>query len=522
MTTDRDLLLDRAPLALALVRGGQISNANGRLARILMRPQDEILGARLEQLAEAREAVEMLAEAEPILASGQVYNGEIPFMRGDHRKIWLRVMAAALESDDGAAGAVWAFEDASTHLKLLDKLNDTLAEREALLRNLRNGVLLARNRMVIWGNQQFFDMLGYAPNELIGQSTEVYFCSKEDYESIGQEGYPLLSAGKTYATEKPLRRKDGSQIWTLITGNLVDAGDPSRGYIWSFADISQRIRQEEELRRTLEHLREAQAQLVESEKMAALGGLVAGVAHEINTPVGVTFTLVTHFAQKTKQLMELYRGGQMKKSDLDRYLALSEESAAQMVANITRAADLIQSFKRVAVDQTSDERRPFNLSEYIGEILISLSSHLKKAVVKVTTDIPIDLELISYPGALAQIISNLTTNAIVHAFDRSLPDNRTAEIRIRAMLRDDGQVELRFTDNGNGVAPDHLGKLFDPFFTTKRGSGGSGLGLNIVYNLVTQKLQGRISIESQLGAGATFVMIVPRTVAETADNPRGA
>jgi PAS domain S-box-containing protein len=376
---------------------------------------------------------------------------------------------------------------------------------DAVMRSLQVGVLLAKDRKVIWANQRFFDMLGYQQSELLGQSTRLYFYTEEGYQSIGSEGYPLLIQGLRYATERELIRKDRSTFWAHITGNAVDLNDLTQGFIWSFADITDRKRAEEEVRATLEDLRNTQAQLVEAEKMAALGGLVAGVAHEINTPIGVGLTVVTHFQNKTNELLALFENNQMKKTDLQKYLALAKESAVQLVSNIARASDLIQSFKRVAVDQTSDHQRTFQLHSYLNEIITSLTPTLRKGGHQVEIDCPDNIEMNSFPGSLAQIISNLVMNALMHAFT---PQGGGGLISIRVELKS-GMVELGFTDNGAGIPADHLPRIFDPFFTTKRGSGGSGLGLNIVYNLVTQKLHGRITCKSEVNKGTTFLMVLP-------------
>ena len=186
------------------------------------------------------------------------------------------------------------------------------------------------------------------------------------------------------------------------------------------------------------------------------------------------------------------------------------EMARLILSNSERAALLIQSFKQVAVDQTSEERRRFNLAEYVGEILTSLQPTLKKTPHQTIVNCPPDLEMESYPGALSHVLTNLVVNALIHGLD----NNKPGTIRISARLEND-QVLLTFFDDGCGIPAEHLGRIFEPFFTTKRGDGGSGLGLNVVYNSITTTLQGNIVCDSSPGCGTTFTMRIPVSVANT-------
>ena len=260
----------------------------------------------------------------------------------------------------------------------------------------------------------------------------------------------------------------------------------------------------EELHKTINLLGQTQSQLVQSEKMAALGDMVAGIAHEINTPVGVALTAASHLEQKARQLAEALQEGALKKSTLDGFVDTSSESTMILLNNLTRASELVQSFKRVAVDQSSEARRPFNVKDYVGEILLSLRPRLKRLTHQIEVTAPDDLTMNSYPGAFSQVVTNLVVNAIVHAFD----ENETGTIRMH-FESVDNQAVFTFTDNGKGISPEHLPKIFDPFFTTKRGHGGSGLGLHLVFNIVTQSLGGTIQCDSQEGKGTRFMLHLP-------------
>lgn len=260
-----------------------------------------------------------------------------------------------------------------------------------------------------------------------------------------------------------------------------------------------------ELKSTLDQLTRTQRQLVESEKLAALGSLVAGVAHEINTPLGVGVTAASHLQQETVHLARLIEESRMTRADLDRFLEQAQMSSDLVLRNLDRASQLVRSFKQVAVDQSSEQRRAFRLAEYLAEILLSLHPRIKKQRTQVDIDCPEDLVMDTYPGALYQIIVNLVINSLVHAFD----EQQGGRVKISA-ARDGEDVVIDFRDDGKGMSEAVQKRVFEPFFTTRRGSGGSGLGLHIVYNLATQVLGGRVSCDSATGKGTHFRIVVPR------------
>jgi len=287
------------------------------------------------------------------------------------------------------------------------------------------------------------------------------------------------------------------RLLTTVAANMGVAIENAR--------LFERIQQtNQELSQTLEKLRTTQGQLVEAEKMAALGGLVAGVAHEINTPVGVGVTAASTLQDRTSGFSEIYKSGQMKRSDLDKYLNIAEQSSAMILRNLERAAELIQSFKQVAVDQSSEERRSFLVKAYLEEILLSLRPKLKKTQLTIEVNGDDSLTLDSYPGAFSQIVTNLVMNSLLHAYGPDDQGKLTFDLGQR-----DGHLIFEYNDDGKGIPQENLSKIFEPFFTTKRTQGGSGLGLHIIYNLVTQRLGGAIHCESEVGSGTKFVIEVP-------------
>ena len=264
-----------------------------------------------------------------------------------------------------------------------------------------------------------------------------------------------------------------------------------------------------ELSQTLEDLKSTQNRLVESEKMTALGGLVAGVAHEINTPIGIGIAAASLLAEKVTQFCEIYNNGQIKRSQLENFLDITLQSSNMILANLTRAADLIHSFKEVAVDQSSELKRTFNLKNYLEEILISLTAKLRTTKQKVKVNCDENIVLDSYPGVFSQIVTNLVMNSLIHAYE---PNDEG--VLILDFQLDGELLVFEYADNGKGITPENLSKIFEPFFTTKRGQGGTGLGLHIIYNLVSQKLQGTIKCQSQLGNGTKFLIKFPAKVGD--------
>lgn len=255
---------------------------------------------------------------------------------------------------------------------------------------------------------------------------------------------------------------------------------------------------------TLQQLKETQEQLIVQEKLASLGGLVAGIAHEINTPIGIGVTAASHLQTKTKDFQQLFANDDLAQEDLEDYMAQSTEASSIILANLNRASELIKSFKQVAVDQASEERRQFNVREYLEEILLSLRPQFKKTKCQVSIHCAADLVLDSYPGAFSQIVTNLVMNSLQHAFE---PDDRgiiTIGVKLNGKI-----VEMDYEDDGRGIPPEQVKLIFDPFFTTKRGQGGTGLGLHILFNLIMQKFGGTINCNSVLGKGTRFMVTLP-------------
>lgn len=261
--------------------------------------------------------------------------------------------------------------------------------------------------------------------------------------------------------------------------------------------------QKEQLDITLSELKTTQKKLVESEKMAALGNLVAGIAHEINTPVGIGIAASSTMASRTELLEESFTSKKMTMNDLQNYLATTRQSCELILSNLNKTAELVNTFKQVSIDNMTEQKRAFNLNEYLHDIVRSMHPKLKVRKISVEIDCPADIELNSYPSAYYQLVNNFINNSLLHAYE----DDDAGKIVIKTFVEKD-TFTLIYTDDGKGIPEKNLPRIFEPFFTTHMQS-GSGLGMHIAYNLVTQKLGGDIRLESKLGEGVKFTIEIP-------------
>ncbi|PWC36549.1 histidine kinase [Azospirillum sp. TSO35-2] len=291
--------------------------------------------------------------------------------------------------------------------------------------------------------------------------------------------------------------------WLATKMPLTDEGGEVTHIVTVALDITARKRAEAELR-------DAQASLIQAEKLSSLAQLVAGVAHEVNTPIGVTLTAISHLGEEVRRIRTLFEENRIRRSDFQDFLDVAWETTRMILTNVERATGLIQSFKQVASDQASGERRPFDLAAYVDEVLLSLRPRLRRTAVTVAVDIPPGLIVDGYPGSFAQVLSNLIINALVHAYDEGQPG------RITLTAREDppGWIDMRYADDGKGIPAAIRGRVFEPFFTTKRGTGASGLGLSICANIMAGTMRGGIALEDSAledgeGRGTRFVLRFP-------------
>jgi signal transduction histidine kinase len=262
-----------------------------------------------------------------------------------------------------------------------------------------------------------------------------------------------------------------------------------------------------ELQRALEHLHQSQEELAHSAANATLSTMIAGVSHELGTPLGNSKMVASAMAEHARDMVRDMQGGLLTRSGLEQFMEQVTEGIVLLQRNLERSVELLADFSQVAADQASEQWRQFDLARTAREILHTLSPSLKRHPYQVVVDIPDGIAMDGLPGPLGQVFINLVNNAFLHAFDGRSNGVLTIEGRL-----DGGQVRLGFIDNGVGMAPEHLAKLFEPFFSTKIGKGGTGLGMAIVRNLVNKTLGGRITVASTLGEGTRFDIVLPRVL----------
>ncbi len=486
------------------------------------------------------EAGRVMAESRRRLRDrAMAYTAVYRMRRRDGRWAWIEDRATAQRDPDGRARRLTGtMSDVTERVRAELDLAHERNVLQVTLDNTDQGIIkVDGGGRVVMANSRAAELLNIPPDMLTGSPrfADVVALQRRqgEFGEMGDDpdlylsyGIGGLDGGPGGRLDEPAgtidqpftfkRRRPDGRIVEVRTNPL-----PEGGFVRTLTDVTVEARSAEEifnamqeLERAYADLKETQANLVQAEKMASLALLVAGVAHEINTPIGIAFGCATHLSGRTGTLAEAFERGTMKKSDLAAYVATAGESSRLIEQNLTRAAELIQSFKRVAVDQTSEERRRFDLLAYLEEVVTSLGPTLRKSRHRVAIACSPGIQMDSFPGALSQVVTNLVMNALTHAF----PSDCKGHMVIDVDEMPDDEVEIRFADDGVGIPAENLPKVFEPFFTTRRGSGGSGLGLHIVFNLVTQSLGGRISVDSVPGDGTTFTLRIPRTAA----NPQAA
>lgn len=363
----------------------------------------------------------------------------------------------------------------------------------------------------LYANRKFEALFGLADdNSAVRRLFHENFASTSDAVRLSEA---VKRYGMVSGWEVRMRRTGGPTWWCLMEVRPIEFHGRPAHIFWHY-DVTDRRRAEDELRSAKEsaetalaELRDAQESLVEAEKLAAIGGLVAGVAHEVNNPVGISLTVASSLERRCETFEAELESGQLRRSRLAEFLGGTKEAAMQLVANLSRAGELVQSFKQVAVDRTHADRRLFDLKESTEQILASLKPTLRKTRHQLVTDIEPGVVMESYPGPYGQVVTNLFMNALSHAF----AEGQDGTITILGRRHGEEHVEIVFMDDGIGMTEEAHRRAFEPFFTTKRGQGGTGLGLHIVYNIVHHRLGGRIALESVEGGGTTFRLVLPLT-----------
>ena len=398
-------------------------------------------------------------------------------------------------------------------------LRKQLTLTKTLLNTVPNPVAFLNPDFTLRGcNESFTALFGIQDEHDIGlpisdlMQTNPWAALPSDLDqafSVNTERAPV------YSLETMIKDRLGKERYVIFSTSALRGQDRKINSLVSvMQDITERKDSEVELERAkeaaesaLSELKVAQDNLIQSEKMASLGSLVAGISHEINTPVGSSITVASSISEKTQDFRDIVESGKVRKSDLTQYLNMMNEASEILNNSLTTAAELVHSFKQVAVDQTTSKRRRFNLRQVLSEVIATLQPAVKKTPHSLELDLDENITMDTYPGPLGQVITNIVNNALLHAFE----NKKKGTITVKSTAEDENFVVIQIEDNGSGIPVSHQKRIFDPFFTTKMGTGGTGLGLNVTYNIITNLLGGSISVSSEENEGSLFTIRIPET-----------
>jgi PAS domain S-box-containing protein len=507
-------------------RDGRVVDWNVASEKVMGWTRQEALGKTLDQLIYTpQQAVEFLQVLREIEQTGQPfgpYEGAI--LRRLEQPAW--ILSTTFRIPDLQGGSLFVCMDVDiTELKRKEQAVRESEEKFNLFFQASPVAVavLAEDEggfHYLDVNPAWLTLLGYTHEELVGHDATLHNAILS--QTVAQDVFAQLQQkGELVGVLGKLRRKCGETLWVDVYMRLVHF-QGQKLLICSMLDITDKRAMEHELRQlntaleeriakrthtlseTIERLQNAQAKLVQSEKLASLGALVAGVAHELNTPIGNGLMSVSTLAYRLKAFRDQWASG-LRKSDLEAFVTQVETATDIALRNLHRASDLVTSFKQVAVDQTSSQRRSFDLASVIQEVVLTLQPTFKHSPIQVTVDVPEGIEMHAYPGPLGQVITNLIQNALIHAF----PDRDSGRVHVKGRLLPDGWVDLRVQDDGVGIPVDKMNQIFDPFFTTRLGKGGSGLGLHIAHNIITGVMGGQLTAHNRDSGGAEFRMLCP-------------
>ena len=502
--------------------GGRVINANPALARMmgydspdqLMSDVTDIAGTIYVDPAAREEYLRRMQH------DGVVREFEYQVRQRNGNILWLSDSATAVYDE---TGRVVRHEGTVRDITSQRRTEEALAESRRQLQTVIDSVPAVINvkdtrfRYILM-NQYMARVLGIDPAEAVGRTTnEILARYGASKETIGDQRVIETGDELGFYEESYVDAAHKLRYW-MANKVPVKRADGTIDYIVTVAlDITDRKRSEQDIQRAreaaetaLDNLRATQDSLIESEKLAALGRLVAGVAHEVNNPVGIGVTVATALQRRCRLFVEEIAAGELKRSSLNAFVQANLDAASQLVSNLNRAAELIQSFKQVAVDRNVPDRREFNLADLTEQIVTSLRPGLRSRNLTLTVDCAPDIQMNSYPGPYGQVVTNLFLNSVAHAF----PDGRAGVLTIAARSIGERQVEIVYSDDGIGMSDEVRRHAFDPFFTTRRDRGGTGLGLNIVHNIVTNRLGGHIDLTSEPGQGTRFRLLLPRVAPE--------
>ncbi|OGB33522.1 MAG: hypothetical protein A3F78_17530 [Burkholderiales bacterium RIFCSPLOWO2_12_FULL_61_40] len=518
-------IFDNAAVAIMYTRNRVFYRCNRRSLELLGYGPGELEGLPGITIYPSQESYDEVGrQASPLLSAGQAFETDWQYKRRDGQLIWCHVYGRAVDPQHTDQGTVWILEDVTQARQTALEHGQALAEMQAIMDNASVAILFTQNRQVTRCNPKFAELFGYARDGIIGQPARILYHSDEDYAEIGRQAFPLLSQGKPFKGELFMRRADGSSLWANLIGYLIDPREPAKGTIWLAEDRSAFKQAEDALQENLLQLKEtnrrledAQNQLLQSEKLASIGQLAAGVAHEINNPIGFVSSNMRTLSTYTDDLLRLIDAyaAAVARVHLPTDAAAALQSTLQAVEidylrqdlkellhesgdGLNRVRQIVQDLKDFSHVDTG-QWMAVNLNACIKSTLNVVWNEIKfKAKVEFAWgELP---EVLCNAAQINQVVLNLLVNA-GHAIDtQGLITIRTGH--------DETMAWFEIEDTGCGMSEQVQKRIFEPFFTTKPIGQGTGLGLSVSYGIIS-KHGGRIEVFSTPGVGTRFRVWLP-------------
>jgi PAS domain S-box-containing protein len=511
------LIYDTAPIGLACLSPDcRYLQINQRLTEICGISVEDHLGRSVRDCVPAlADAVEDIVRS--IMETGDPVTGiEVAGQRADQtdERFWITYWHPLRSPSGEIVGVNVAAEEITERKRAEAALQASERQFHTLADSIPQLVWMAEPEgRIFWFNSRWHEYTGTPAGETRSHDWQTIL-SPASLEVARSRWAHALETRMALELELSLRGMDG-QYRPFLTRvvPLRNSAGAVYGWIGTHIDISERKRSEQEIRdardsaeAALQNLRETQNHLIEAEKLAALGRLVAGVAHEVNTPIGTSLTVASSLERRTSEFAAEVAQGSLRRSSLIDFVEATREASSQLVANLKHAAELIQSFKQVATDRNYCDQRIFDLGDLTEQVVVSLRPGLGKQNLTLNVACEPNLRINSYPGPYGQLLTNLFLNSVTHAF----PDGGGGTIDIKVQAAGNDAVDVLFSDDGCGMSLDVRRKAFDPFFTTRRDRGSTGLGLHIVHAIVTNYLGGRLHLDSEPGKGTRIRLVLPR------------